>query len=613
MNPSRRSSVIATLTCGIIASAFACSTRQGFEQGGASFADLDASTDGPTSCVHCSRDLKRVLDGCDGDDTAKVVETCGADKACGGNTCVDPCTAAVLNQGSNGCEFWTLPPPGDPPGTVSESNIRGACFAAMIANTWERGVNVSVSFRGKPLDISRSVYRAHLEGEKTVHERLDGPIPPGEVALIFLAHTPTGERILCPTEVQPALLFDPIEHETAINDAFHIETDAPVSAYTIYPYGGAQSYYPAGTLLLPVSAWSTNYIAIDPELERGSRLFEELGALNLESLRTLQVVASEDDTQVSIKPTVELYRRNGVEGTPAGTTGTWTLSKGQVLQFVQGSMSGSPIESTKPIGLFAGARCTNLPAGIRACDLVQQQLPSLAQWGTEYAVVPYPPRRVDLNSDFVKPVPELVPYTIAGGTDGTELTYDPAPPTGAPLSLRASEVVTFATREPFVVRSQDAKHPFHVNVYMTGAEFGRATGVGMTLGDPEWVNVPASGQFLDHYVFFADFTYPDTGLSVVRRKNATGFAPVELSCGGEITGWKPLGTSGTYEYAWVNLTVNFTEPLAKDGCSSYGRQEARSDGAFAITVWGIGSYASYGYVAGTGLRPINDAVPVPIK
>jgi len=90
--------------------------------------------------------------------------------------------------------------------------------------------------------------------------------------------------------------------------------------------------------------------------------------------------------------------------------------------------------------------------------------------------------------------------------------------------------------------------------------------------------------------------------------------PVELGCGGTIEGFEPLGSSGEYEYAWVTLTNGFVEQLAKDGtCTSYGRQEARSDGPFAITVWGMGFYASYGYVGGTGLRPINDARPTPIK
>jgi len=123
------------------------------------------------------------------------------------------------------------------------------------------------------------------------------------------------------------------------------------------------------------------------------------------------------------------------------------------------------------------------------------------------------------------------------------------------------------------------------------------------------VNVPPVDQYLDRYVFFTDFTYDDTSLTVVRRKTATGFAPVELDCAGEITGFMPLGSSGEYEFAWVQLTSAFQgEPYPKGTCS-YGRQEARSSGPFAVTVWGVAPDASYGYVGGTGLRPIHEAPP----
>ncbi len=111
-------------------------------------------------------------------------------------------------------------------------------------------------------------------------------------------------------------------------------------------------------------------------------------------------------------------------------------------------------------------------------------------------------------------------------------------------------------------------------------------------------------------MFFTDFTYPDTRLTVVRRKTAKGFLPVELECaGGPIEGFQPVGTSGEFEYAWVSLTTGaLPEKFAKGSCG-YGRQEAHSDGPFSVTVWGLGNYASYGYLAGTGLRPINDVAP----
>ena len=64
----------------------------------------------PPCGVHCSRDLKQVLSGCEGQE--EVVEQCNADQGCGNSgKCVDACTASVLTKGSAGCDFWTVPPP----------------------------------------------------------------------------------------------------------------------------------------------------------------------------------------------------------------------------------------------------------------------------------------------------------------------------------------------------------------------------------------------------------------------------------------------------------------------------------------------------------------------
>jgi hypothetical protein len=397
------------------------------------------------------------------------------------------------------------------------------------------------------------------------------------------------------------LLEDAVVHGTAISKAFHIKTDAPISAYTIYPYGGADTAHPTATLLLPSSSWEKNYIAVSPFYFIDPN---DSGQVQSEpTRRTLQIVANEDDTAVTMLPTVQVVATAGVAGTSPGIAKTWTLSKGQVLQFLQADLTGSVIQTTKPVGMFGGAECTNLPA--QYCDQLQQQISPVSEWGTEYAVVPYRPR---LDS-FSSGAREQVPYTIVGGANGTVLTYDPSRPLNAPETLNAGQSVSFMTDQIFVVKSQDSKHPFYVSVYMTGAEFGGGLKGIETLGDPDYVNVPPAGQYLDRYVFFTDFTYQETSLTVVRRKTETGFMPVELECAGEITNFQPLDSKGEYEFAWVELTRGFVPQKFAKGVCGYGRQEAHSDGPFSVTVWGVDLFASYGYVGGTGLRPINDAPP----
>lgn len=149
---------------------------------------------------------------------------------------------------------------------------------------------------------------------------------------------------------------------------------------------------------------------------------------------------------------------------------------------------------------------------------------------------------------------------------------------------------------------------------MTGSTFGGGTpGGGSTSGDPDFVNVAPSDQFLDRYVFFVDYTSPQAALTVVLRKTATGFRPVTPACAGEVTGWKAVGTTGEYEFAWVQLTSGFVPQKFSKGECAYGRQEAESDGPFSVAVWGTDKDASYGYSAGVGSRPINEAPPPLIR
>ncbi len=575
---------------------FACGTeRESWNDRNGPLADPDGSTDAPACGFRCSADLKKVLNGCEGEE--EVVATCGPEQGCGIDKCIDACESAALSKGSMGCSFWTLPP--DDPATGP-----GACFAALVANTWDRAVTLTAELGGEPIDISKSIYTAE---RTSAGEEIYTPVTElgvGQVGIVFLSQAaapadPTAPR--CPPGVVPAVNVDPLRHGTARTVAFNLKADAPISAYSIFPYGGADSVYPASTMLLPVSSWDTSYIAVSTGKFGNPN---EGGNLNR---RVLQIVANEDDTRITMKPSVDIASGFEVEGAVEGETKTWTLSRGQVLQINQfAPLTGTPIASNKPFGMFGGSPCTFLPIEEASCDLTHQQIAPFVQWGTQYPLVPHRPRAQTTSG----PTREVSAWSFVGAADGTVLTYDPAKPAGAPETLAAGQVVEFMTDALVTVRSQDSKHPFYVGAHMTGWRFaGGRPSPSNFLGDPEFVNVVAADQFLERYVFFTDYTYPETTLTIVRRKTAKGFAPVELECAGEIKDFEPLGASGEFEFAWVRLTSGYTPQTFPKGECGYGRHEARSTGPFSVTVWGVGDAASYGYTGGMGARPVNDAPP----
>lgn len=566
----------------LLVSAVACSSKkQGFDEGNQTFESDAGEEAAAPDCGgrRCSRDLHAVVDDC----SEAVIEECPADRGCAAGACVPACESAAASQGSIGCSFYAIPP--DVPAENETS-----CWAVFVANTWTKPVTVKAELDGAPLDVSRSIYRAIPQGETIAYERIDGPLPPRELGIVFLAQGDPGpnnkKHLDCPKDVEVAWRGTAVkEHQTSLYPAFRVTTDMPISAYSIFPYGGARSFVPSATLLLPTSSWSTTYILVDGWKANAGAPF-------------VQIVAQEDDTEVRIRPQVDIRDGVGVTGAIRGSVARWTLQRGQVLELSQrDSLAGSPIETSRPVAVFGGNQCAFIDDEDFACDSLHQQIAPVKQWSSTYTAVPYRSRRKGLEG--ANPAPESVLWRIVAAADDTQLTYDPAPPPGAPATMKSGQVATFASDRPFRVRSQDPSHPFFLAVHMTGADRYA------TLGDPDFVVVVPDDQFLDHYVFFLDHTYSESSVTVVRRKGPNGFQDVTLDCLGPITGWQPLGTDGTTEYAWVEITRARAPITTPTGTCGYGRHEARSDGAFALYAWGIDSYASYGFPAGAGSRPTS--------
>ncbi|MBN9161683.1 MAG: IgGFc-binding protein, partial [Myxococcales bacterium] len=164
-----------------------------------------------------------------------------------------------------------------------------------------------------------------------------------------------------------------------------------------------------------------------------------------------------------------------------------------------------------------------------------------------------------------------------------------------PLKLEAGELALFTARtnDAFVVRSRDAEHPFYLGMHMTGCIPYDS------MGDPEFVNVVPTGQYMSSYSFYADSTYPEHSLVIVRKKTHGDFKDVWLECAGDLPDWKPIDNAGQYEYRRVDLSRRFKpgDSFGDKQCRT-GLQRMRSEGAFSATLWGWGVAASYAYPGG---------------
>jgi len=535
-----------------------------------------------------------------------------------GAACVNPCLDSLGNNTSNGCEFYAVEMDTTP-------EVMGACYAVFVVNQWKTGepAKIAVDQGGATLPIEQFARIPTGHGTGITYAPFDEAhgLPTNEIAVLFLSRDPAATqspnpddpRVLagCPDGVVPAVQGDASLHGTGMAKAFHIKTNVPVVAYQMLPYGGGRARVTGATLLLPTTAWDTNYVVANAyQAPLASMIMEpRVGP-------TAVVIASQDQTDVWLDPTTEIVAGGGVAGTGAGAPVQYTLSRGQYLQITQPvELTGTAVQSDRPVAVIGASTLVDLPLDRKRADTAEQMLPPVRALGSEYVAARYRSRN--------PPAEESVPWRIVGTVDGTVLTYEPASPLGAPATLDARKWAEFDSPGPFVVHSQDADHPFYLASYMTGGEPYDGT------GDPDFVNVVPPAQYLARYTFFTDPTYPETNLVVVRvRDPQSGTMPdVTLDCAGVLGGWQPVGTGGTYELARVDLSTGDFQGVG--GCDNgvHVVTGASPAARFGVTVWGWGNnvtwppegpgddlnprytrWVSYGYPAGANFAPLNGAV-----
>jgi hypothetical protein len=562
------------------------------QDGGCAFCGVDGSTtDGGGPTTTCSPDLHNILD-----QQGNVLQTCPADQGCSAGGCVPACQAAAAAHGSIGCDFMVATPTFF---AGLQPTYSSPCFAIFVANNWGLDTTVTVDRNGTSYDPTKfgRISATGVAPGSWAAVPSTG-IPQSKVAVLFMDDNPSYNYV-CPVSAASATTTAIVG--TGRGQAWHIKTSFPVSAYDILPFGGASSYLPGATLLYPTTAWGNNYIAALPKLGSGSNASSQ-------GPHWGQIVAFQNGTTVDVVPTVALPSGTNVSAAPANTKTTYTLNAGEFVQWEPGynypggetspmDMSGSIISSNNPIAFNSGNGYLCLGSATSSsggCDSDHEQIAPIQALGSTYAIVPFKPRGS---------TPESVIYRFTGTVDGTTLTYDP-PQSGLPATLNLGQLAEFESTKEFVVKSQDAQHPFHVAIMMPGC-----TGSPGGLGDEDYGQMVPPAQFLDSYVFYSDVTYKTTNFTVVRNKTPQGFFDVNIDCVGNVTGWTPVDSADTYEYAWVDIVKG---GVAQHNNCQNGPHTATSKGPFGITVWGEDSAASYGYPAGGNLATINTVVVPPV-
>ena len=329
------------------------------------------------------------------------------------------------------------------------------------------------------------------------------------------------------------------------------------------------------------------------------------------------IVACEDNTMVTIQPTQQIQANPDLSGSPVpilvnvGDSATVRIDRLNTAQFNSDlDLTGTIIESDKPISVFVGHECGQVPTGQTACDHLVEQIPPDATWGTQFFTVP-----LDVRESGER-------YRIGTVTDNNQVTVTcttegQATPrlqmTGTIQSSQHVEFDTIGDAPDGVTPSYrrdfcciETTKPAIVMMYSKGHSLDEIT----FQGDPFMLLVPPISQYSNDYTI----TVPKPV-----RNNFIGYFSYAL----------PLQFFDNSIISRNALTVNETTFIPDSGyypiyCSGgqicgYGAYSGLPDGdhevaynmpgaAMMLCMYGFVREASFAYPAGFEMQAIGGMV-----
>lgn len=530
-------------------------------------------------CAACAPGTAECVDAatartCAADGSAWLTEPCDetlGETCVGEGLCTDlsaACLEAQATYSNEACEFWA----------TQTSN------AQLVA-----GAEATILFGLEFANHGSGVAHVQVQGASGVMG--EATIPPGGTAVVTL---PWDEALRAPTG-------------SAIvrGAAYRIRSDLPIAAAQFNPlefFGGSPAYTADASLLLPAHTLTGNYmIASRPAfMMRQGPAGPTATYLGMPGF--LAVVATADDTQVELTFSAETAAGTVATGVlepyGPGDTATFMLDRFDVLQILTRlppsctptvedpstsngycdlgptyDLTGTLVTADRPVAVFGGHDCSFVPFDRMACDHLEDQLPPLEAWGTEYVGV----RNRPLED-------EPTVWRVISREDGNRIRFRPDIWTPALLDrgeyfeLETTENVSFAADAPFLA----------VQFLVGQGENTEA------VGDPSMVVLPPVAQFRTEYGFFAPEVYYDDATTSRRGESwlnlvATSDAPVLLD-DAAVSGFTPLGTLDRYG-AQVRVTG--------------GAHRLSSTAPFGVMVHGYGNYVSYALPGGMNVAPIS--------
>jgi len=516
---------------------------------------------------------------------AAAGETCNAVVG----ACTSPCQDAASSNSYIGCEYF-------PVTTLNSQVAQEFIPAIVVSNPQAEAANVTVTGPAG-FNQMRTIGPGAVDTiELPWVSALKGTI--GEEASALVSGGAYHVRSTLPVTVYQ---FNPLEYR--INrDCANEDPLSPDGSD-----GQCFSFSNDASLLLPAHVMTGNYIAMSRPTMLNQitqdGIFGPMTSLSGSPGYITIVGVSESPVTVNVQYRGRVVGGSGVTAAGPGSTGSFTLNQGDVVQLVgevpttcptvgdtesvgaatieyctlsdDYDLTGTEIRATGPVQVISGHNCTFVPYNRWACDHLEEAMFPLETWGTESIISSSQPLRSEPNV-----------VRIMSGADGNSISFDPAPPGVSATTLNRGQTLEFEATESFRVSGSAA---LMVTQHLVGQDYaGIGTTEEMGEGDPAMsLGIPTE-QFRTSYSFLAPNTYTTSYVNVTAPSGAS----VTLD-GSPVTGFAPVGGTG-YSVARVAI--------------SGGQHNITSDQPFGIVVYGFGSYTSYMYPGGLDFEEINPLI-----
>ena len=313
------------------------------------------------------------------------------------------------------------------------------------------------------------------------------------------------------------------------------------------------------------------------------------------------IIGTENDTEIMLEPSTIIthpFAPNDtyIPGAPVQFR-TVIIQRFQsfYLQVRGGDISGTRIIANKPISVFSGHECANVPSFSEPCDMLIEQIQPIDTWGTEVVTIPLRTRNGgDIIKIFASQDSTTVSVTYTNTVNGI-VTSDPS------FTLNANSYREISIEDFSLIQSN-----YQIGVFQFSRSFRTDNNI---ISDPFILSVPSREQYRNSYVVAPAPFDPSLegiipgGVSYVNYTNIA--VPAEYFNASLIT--------------INNNAINASEfmPIRRVDNSiwGYGAQLLLNQGAqvikhedpnaaFSVTMYGFSNQMSWGCTGGTGLAPV---------